>query len=89
MTKIVDDSLLWSKDVATNFYETCNYLDLCGRNGIVLNPSKFELCKKEVEFAGFQVRMETIKPCTKIMKSIAEFTIPKTIADVTIFCCIT
>ena len=50
-TKCVDDSLLWSDSVESNFFDVCKFLTLCSANGIVMNPKKFIFCSKEVEFA--------------------------------------
>ena len=41
IVKCVDDSLLWATDIGKCF-KVCEYLDLCGKNGIILNPTKFK-----------------------------------------------
>ena len=51
MVKCIDDTLLWADNIQDNFEQTIQYLDLCGRNGIVLNPKKFTFAADEVEFA--------------------------------------
>jgi hypothetical protein len=40
-TKCVDDAILWSSSIEEAFFHAVNWLDVCGSNGIVLNPSKF------------------------------------------------
>jgi len=40
-TKCVDDALLWSNSIEESFFQACNWLETCGRNGIILNPDKF------------------------------------------------
>ena len=39
-------------------------------------------CQDEVEFAGFNIGSDYVKPSKKILDSIAEFPIPKNISDV-------
>ena len=36
-TKCVNDTLLWSEE---SFYQACNWMDICGKHGITLNPEK-------------------------------------------------
>ena len=72
-TKCVDDTLLWSNDVETSFTETCKFLTHCSRNGIVFNANKFQFCKDEVEFAGFTIGQDFVRPAPKILESIKTF----------------
>ncbi|MEO0686817.1 MAG: hypothetical protein AAFY76_17680, partial [Cyanobacteria bacterium J06649_11] len=52
-TKIVDDYLLWADNIAECFFKTAEWLDLCVRNEITLNPDKFTFAAN-TEFAGFE-----------------------------------
>ena len=61
-TKCIDGTLLWSQNIEDSFKQTCEYLDICGRNSIVLNPDKFQFAKDEVEFAGFCISSIEVKP---------------------------
>ena len=58
-TKCVDDTLLWADNIEESFFQACNWLDVCGKHGITLNPDKFRFAQDEVEFAGFEI---TVKP---------------------------
>ena len=49
-TKCVDDTLLWSDTIEESFYQACNWLDICGRHGITLNPEKFRFAQDDIEF---------------------------------------
>jgi hypothetical protein len=40
-TKCIDDALLWADDLEDSFFQAVHWLDICGRNGITLNP---EVC---------------------------------------------
>ena len=81
-TKCVDDALLWKPSIKEQFYHTCRYLTLCSRNGIVFNKKKFCFAREEVEFAGFLITKDEVKPCNKVLESIRDFPVPKTITDI-------
>ena len=81
-TKCVDDTLMWANDVNLSFLQTCKFLTHCSRNGIVFNPSKFQFCRNEVEFAGFVVGRDSVKAAPKILESIQTFPVPKNISDI-------
>ena len=36
-----DDTLLWASTLTDRFHQAVNWLDICGRHGITLNPDKF------------------------------------------------
>ena len=36
--KCVDDTLLWADTIEESYKQTIDYLQLCGHNGIMLNP---------------------------------------------------
>jgi len=48
----------------------------------VLDPSKFQFAKKEIEFAGFKITSNDVKPLPKYLHSIRTFPRPKNIADI-------
>ena len=81
-TKCVDDAILWSNSIQESFIQTCEFLTLCSKNGVVFNKKKFQFCQDEVEFAGFSIGKNTVKPSEKILESIKDFPVPKTISDV-------
>ena len=78
-TKCVDDTLLWSDTIEESFFQACNWLDTCGRYGITLNPEK---AKDEVEFAGFDITNDTVRPCKKYIRAISDFPTPQSLTDV-------
>ena len=81
-TKCVDDTLLWEYSLEEAFWQTVKWLDLCGRNGIILNPVKFVFASKTVEFAGFQITATSVKPSLRCLEAIENFPTPKNITDV-------
>ena len=74
--RCVDDTLLWSDDIEQAFHRTCQYLDLCGNNGIILHPKKFQFAKDTVEFAGLEITPENVRPSSKFLDAIRNFPTP-------------
>lgn len=81
-TKCVDDTVLWDDELATHWWRMIDYLELMGREGIILNASKFQFCRKHIEFAGFEITAEDVRPLPKYLEAIQCFPRPKKIADV-------
>ena len=81
-TKCIDDALLWSDSIEDAFHQATEWLDICARNGITLNPSKFRFAQDEVEFAGFEITRTEVKPCRKYLRAISEFPTPTGITDI-------
>ena len=53
--KVTDDTCLWECDLEKCFFQACEWLDICGKNGIIQNTTKFVFGGDTVEFAGFEV----------------------------------
>ena len=77
--KCVDDTCMWANSVKEAFFQTCEWLDLCARNGITLNPKKFQFAQDTVEFAGLSITATNVKPSNKFLDSIRQFPTPKDI----------
>ncbi|GFO47398.1 RNA directed DNA polymerase (reverse transcriptase) [Plakobranchus ocellatus] len=71
---------LWADSIEAAFFQTCSWLDLCARNGITLNPKKFQFAENTVEFASMTVTVTNIKPSTKFINSILHFPTPTDIS---------
>ena len=80
--KCIDDSLLWSDNTEDSFTQAVQYLDLCGHNGIILNPTKFTFGADEVEFAGFEITNTNVRPCDKFLRAILDFPTPLNLTDI-------
>ena len=78
--KCVDDTCMWAENIEQAFYQACRWLDLCGRNGITLNPKKFQFAQETVDFAGLNISSTNIKPGEKYVKSVRDFPTPKDIS---------
>ena len=82
LKKCVDDSLLWDRSLEESFWHTLSYITLCGRNGVVFNPSKFAFGADTVDFAGFTVTSSGYKPTTQLLTAIRDFPTPTDITGV-------
>lgn len=49
---------------------------------ITLNPEKFQFGCDKVEFAGFEITMDSVRPCKKYLQAIMDFPRPKSITDI-------
>ena len=65
-----------------SFFHAVEWLDICGRNGITLNPRKFTFGADVVEFAGFEITPDSVRPCEKHLKAILDFPTPTNVTDV-------
>ena len=77
--KCVDDTCMWANSIEEAFFQTCEWLDLCARNGITLNPKKFQFAMDTVDFAGLSITPTNIRPSEKFLSSISNFPKPKDI----------
>ena len=80
--RCVDDTIHFDTDLEEHWWRTIDFLIKVGEAGIVLNPKKFQFCKKSVEFAGFRLEESAIQPLPKYMDAILDFPTPKNITDI-------
>ena len=78
----MDDVLLWSDSLEESFFQAAQWLHICGRHGITLNPDKFVFGEDVVEFAGFEITSTSVRPSMKYLQSILDFPTPKNITDI-------
>lgn len=81
-SQCIDDTIMWSDTLGDSFFQACQWLDLCGRNGITQNPKKFHFAQDSVEFAGFQITSNSVKPCPKYIQALQDFPTPRNITDI-------
>lgn len=80
--RCVDDTIHYDVDLEEHWWRTIDFLRKVGEAGIVLNPKKFQFCKKSVDFAGFHVGESIIEPLPKYLDAIRDFPTPKNITDI-------
>ena len=78
---IIDDTIVFSKEMEDQFFRICGLLSHCNENGMVFNPDKFQFAKDEVEFAGFMITKSGIRPTDNYIDTILNFPTPKNISD--------
>ena len=69
-------------DLEEHWWRVIDYLILCGKNAIILNPLKFQFGRTTVDFAGFRVSESSIEPLPKYIDAIKDFPVPKSITDI-------
>ncbi|CAG2251287.1 unnamed protein product [Mytilus edulis] len=67
---------MWANSIEAAFFQACEWLDLCARNGITLNPKKFQFAQDTVNFAGLTITPTNIRPSTKFLDAISNFPTP-------------
>ena len=55
---------------------------MCGKNGIILNPSKFKFALDEVKFAGFHITKDNVRPGDKFFNAISDFPKLQNLTDI-------
>ena len=83
--RCVDDSLLYSNSLEKAFYQAANYLHLMGSNGIIQCPEKFQFGSKTVDWAGFTIGPDSVKPLTKHTEAVRSYPTPVSITDLRSF----
>ena len=81
-TKCIDDTLLWSDNLTESFFQAVTWLHLCGHHGITLNPDKFVFGADTVEFTGFEITPNSVRPCKKYLDAIHNFPTPANTTDI-------
>ena len=80
--RCVDDTLIYDDTIEQQFHRSCEFLDRCASNGIILNPKKFQFAEKEVEFVGFTITETGIRPTKSFLNSIMSFPSPTSLTDI-------
>ena len=74
--KCVDDTCKWADSIQDAFLQACRWFDMCARNGIMLNPEKFQFVQDTVDFAGLTITATNIRPSSKFIDAIRNFPVP-------------
>ena len=83
--KIGDKTVLWEIDLTEAFWQTIDYLTNCIEHGIVFDVETFNFGKDEVDFAGYTITNEDLRPAEEITDTLKNFPVPKTITDIHYF----
>ena len=63
----------------SSFDLICRYLSTCSRNGVNFNKQKFRFAEDVVDYVGFTLTPDEIRPAAAMTESIRNFTAPKNI----------
>ena len=74
-----------SNSIRDSFFQAAAWLDLCGRNNITGNPTKFRMGEIETDFASFHLTENSVGPCRSFLEAIHNFPTPKNITDMRSF----
>lgn len=80
--RCVDDTCHYDDNLEEHWWRTIDFLSTCGAAGIVLNPDKFQFAQREVDFAGFRISEDKIRPLPKYIDAIKLFPTPKSTTDI-------
>ena len=80
--RCVDDTIFHDNDLEAHWWRAIDFLIICGQAGIVINPSKFQFAKREVDFAGFRITEDKICPLPKCIEAIKAFPRPTSTTDI-------
>ena len=78
----MDDTLLWADTIEKSYIQAIQWLDVCGWNGIILNPETFIFGVPKVYFAGFTITMTDVRPCSRYLEVIRDFLRLHNVSDV-------
>lgn len=78
----VDDSIIYDDSIEQNFYRVCEFLTISSRGGCTFNPKKFQFGLREINFLGFLVTNDGIKPTPQFIENIMNFPTPRSITDI-------
>ena len=85
MVRCVDDSLLWEDDLKSSFDLVCRYLSTCSRGRINFNKHKFKFAEDVVDYGGFTLTQDEIRPAAAMTEFIRNFSAPKNITQARAF----
>ena len=77
--KCVDDVLCWADTLEQLFLDTAFFLTHTNSFGIIQNPAKFKWGRRELEFLGFWIKEDGIKPMQDTIDAVKEFPRPSDI----------
>ena len=81
-TRCIDDTALWDNTTEGCFHRTCEFLTRCGKAGIIFNKRKLQFAQEEIDFLGFRITKEEVKPGKDFVQTVTDFPRPRDITGV-------
>ena len=85
VVRCADDSLLLEDDLKSSFYLICRYLSTCSRSGVNFNKQKFRFAEDIMDYVGFTLTKDEIRPAAEMTEYIRNFPAPKNITQTRAF----
>lgn len=63
--KCVDDVVGWANTLIQLFFDTAYFLLHTGSHGVIQNPKKFAWGQEEIEYVGFHIKKDGVRPLRK------------------------
>ena len=82
MKKCIDDVIGWVQTLLQLFHDITTFLSHTSFHGVIENPKKFVFGKQEVEYVGFWLKKDGLKPTEETLASIRDFPRPTDITGV-------
>ena len=82
MKKCIDDVIGWADTMTQLFHDTNNFLYHTSLHGVIQNPSKFIWGRTELEYVGFWLKTDGIRPTDETLRAIQDFPRPSDITGV-------
>ena len=79
--RCIDYTLIWSQSVEQSFLQCARYLTYCGEQGIIFNPKKLEVGKKQVQIFGFRMMQAGVLPSENQVESLSKYPNPRNLRD--------
>ena len=79
--RCIDDTLIWSSSLKTSFLQCAQYPAFWGNEGIIFNPKKLEVGKKQVNIFGFRMGQNGVLPSENQIESLSRYPAPKNLRD--------
>ena len=80
--KCIDDVAGWANTLLELFEDTVQFLSHTNAHGVVQNPTKFNWGKRELEYVGFYIMQDGVRPNDKTLSSIQHFPRPTDITGI-------
>ena len=80
--KCVDDVVGWANTLAELFWDAVEFFEVTGNHGIIQNLKKFCWGRRELEFVGFWLKSDGVKPTGETLKAITDFPRPTDITGI-------
>ena len=80
--KCIDDVAAWADTLTKLFQDTVEFLSHTNAHGVVQNPTKFNWGKRKLEYVGFFIMEDGVRPNDETLSSIQNFPRPTDITGI-------